>query len=438
MANPYLSVHRRMRRHQPFPWMRLVPVLAATAAIPLVSAELFWFLAAAESGVEPKQWVPGLTVIASRFANLVAAVVILHGYADLVRGPDRAILDVHPVQPRPLVAAIARHTAASRFYVPVMASVIFLPVGMSASWLAYTGVCGLLFGAWMAGLGVGFMVHLGAVWAAYSPALSGLLDAVRGQNPKMQAALIYAPGVALLLVGLSVEFGAIGLEAALLGWAPGWLWLSIPVVVGAGAWAVVGTLADRFYVRASLLLAEVEGAWGQHDEEEQAGTVYLQRLATGRPHLLRALRNGWRSQRLYATGGWLLGIVVAAMSWSDLGFGLMWGAGSVVLVAAVGVRMSESDPLWLDEALGVSSVAVGISRATVAALYTVGVLVPLGFVLWLQHGGSGFQMFAGLVALSFVVAVLSAASALIWRQRGIWAYGATGIVGWACFVSVMG
>ena len=208
MANPYLSVHRRMRKHQRFPWMRCIPVLAAAAIIPLVSTELLWFLDAAENGLEAAQWVPGLTAVTTRFANLVAAAVILHSYADLVRGPDRAILDVHPVQPRPLVVAIARHTAVSRSYLPVMASILLLPVGLSASWAAYGGACALVFGAWLAGLGVGFMIHLGAVWAAYSPSVSGILDAVRGQNPKMQAALIYAPGAALLLVGLAVEFGA--------------------------------------------------------------------------------------------------------------------------------------------------------------------------------------------------------------------------------------
>jgi len=319
-----------------------------------------------------------------------------------------------------------------------MVAVLFVPVGVSASWVAYAGVCGLMLGAWLAGLGVGFMVHLGAVWAAYSPALAGLLDAVRGQNPRMQAALIYAPGVALLLVGLSVEFGAIGLEAALLGWTPGWLWLVIPVTVGGICWTLVGSLSERFYVRASLLLAEVEGAWGQHDEEEQAGSVYFQRLASGRPHLLRALRNGWRSQRLYATGGWLLGVLIAAMSWSDLDFGLMWGAGAVVLVAAVGARMAESDPVWLDQALGVSLVSVGMARAVVSALYTLGVWAPVGCVFWLRHGVSGLHALLGLMCLAVLVAGLAASSAAIWHRRGIWAYGASGIVGWAGFVSVMG
>jgi len=282
------------------------------------------------------------------------------------------------------------------------------------------------------------MINLAAVWAAYSPGLAGLLDAVRGQNPRMQAALIYAPGVALALVGLAVEFGAIGLEAALTGWSLGWAWLVIPLIVGAVAWALVGTLADHFYVRASLLLAEVEGAWGQHDESVAAGAVYMERVARGRPELLRALRNGWRSQRLYATGGWIAGLVVAGMCWSDPDTATVWGAGAVVLIAAVAARLSEGDPLWLDDALGVSRLSVMWSRAIVAWVYTLGVWAPVGLVLAGRHGTDGLQVGLGLVVLSLVAAASSACTALLWHQRAIWAYGATGIVAWAGFVSVMG
>jgi hypothetical protein len=438
MGNPYLSIHRRMRRHRPVPWARMIPVLAAGIAIPLVSGDLFWFLAAAESGLDVKQWVPGLVAVTTRFANLVAAAVILHSYTDLVRGPDRAILDVHPVSPRPLVVAIGLHTLGSRLYLPLMAAILLLPVGLSASWMAYLGSVALIVAAWIGGIGVGFMVNLAAVWAAYSPGLTGLLDAIRGQNPRMQAALIYAPGVALALVGLSVEFGAIGLEAALTGWSLGWAWLAIPLMVGLVAWSLVGTLADHFYVRASLLLAEVEGAWGQHDESVAAGVVYMQRVARGRPELLRALRHGWRSQRLYATGGWITGLVVAGMCWSDPDTGAVWGAGAVVLIAAVAARMSEGDPLWLDDALGVSRTSVAWARATVAWLYTVGVWGPVGAVLSLRHGMDGLEIGIGLVVLSLAVALASAFTALLWHKRAIWAYGATGIVAWAGFVSVMG
>ena len=199
----------------------------------------------------------------------------------------------------------------------------------------------------------------------------------------------------------------------------------------------MGPLADRFYVRASLLLAEVEGAWGQHDESVVAGAVYMERVARGRPELLRALRNGWRSQRLYATGGWIAGLILAGLCWSDPDTATVWGAAAVVLIAAVAARMSEADPTWLDEAVGVSRVSVAWARATVAWFYTLGVWAPVGAVLGFKHGSMGLQIGMGLFSLSLAVALASAFTALLWHKRAIWAYGATGIVAWAGFVSVM-
>ena len=81
---------------------------------------------------------------------------------------------------------------------------------------------------------------------------------------------------------------------------------------------------------------------------------------------------------------------------------------------------------------------MGVARAVVSALYTLGVWAPVGGVLWLRHGGTGTEAVLGLVCLAILVAGLSAFSAAIWHKRGIWAYGATGVVGWAGFVSVMG
>jgi hypothetical protein len=240
-----------------------------------------------------------------------------------------------------------------------------------------------------------------------------------------------------LLVGLAVEFGAIGLESALLGWSLGWAWLGIPFAAGLLAWSLVGRLADRYYVQASLLLAEVEGAWGQQEQATSAGVVYMQRVAAGRPELLRALRNGWRAQRLYATGGWILGLLLAMMSWSDIRMASVWGAGAVVLVSAVATRLVESDPQWLDEMLGVSRRAVDGARAVVAVLYALGVWVPVGTALCLQHGSEGVHITAGLAALSVIAAGTASWCGRQWRDRGMWAYGASGIVTWACFVGVM-
>ena len=119
----------------------------------------------------------------------------------------------------------------------------------------------MALGAWLGALGVGFTVHLGAVWAAISPTLAGVLEAIRGANPRMQAAFIYAPGVALAAVGAAVGVASAGLAGALSGWAPGWTFLLLPPALGAAAWAASGRLADGYYVRATALLSEIDAQW---------------------------------------------------------------------------------------------------------------------------------------------------------------------------------
>ena len=64
-----------------------------------------------------------LSVSVARIASLVAAVVILATYSALVRGPDRAVLDVHPIRARLLVTAIGRMTLRSQLYVVALAGV---------------------------------------------------------------------------------------------------------------------------------------------------------------------------------------------------------------------------------------------------------------------------------------------------------------------------
>jgi len=411
-------------------------VLAAVIALPWVTPSLLGFLPDAGESVEVKLWAPALSNLVSRLANLLAAMVILHSYTDLVRGPDREVLDVHPVRATALVRAIALGTARSRIYLPAIGSVLLSPVAMAGHWAAYLGSVGLLFAAWIAGIGVGFMVHLGGVWAAFSPRFAALLDALRGDNPRMQAALIYAPGVALLIVGLGVEFAAIGLELALTGWSTGWLWVAIPAGVGAAAFMTVGPLAERFYVRASLLLAEVDGAWGQAQTAELAESVYLENFGRKDPEAVRALRLGWRSLRIYATGGWVVGTLVALSGWSSPDRLTFWGGLAVVWAASVASLMAARDPLWLDQALGVQRTRVLWARARVAMAYAAGALVPTVVVLGVRHE-DGLAML-GMIILCLVSACLSAGAALVWRTSAPWAYGAMGLVTWSAFVRMVG
>ncbi|MCK6505683.1 hypothetical protein L6R53_20180 [Myxococcota bacterium] len=441
MPNPYAQVHRRIRAHQrPGPtW--ILPVVAAGLAAPLARPVLLGFL---DGPAAPETIAAGTDAVAFRLGALVASAMALHTYTDLVRGPDREVLDVHPVQARPLLRAIAARTARQRWYLPLMAAVLVSPLALAGHVQAWLGLVAVVVGAWLCSLGVGFSVHLGAVWVAFSPGLARVLDLLRGDNPRMQAALIYAPGVVLAVAGVALGVASAGVSAALQGWAPGWAFLALPPLVGLAGALVAGPLADGFYVRASALLAEIDAAWAGVDEGEEERRVYLEWLAGDRPELLRALRQGWRRLRSWPMGAWGLGLLGAMAGWSaDPGAAsqvvLVAGA-ATVLVAAVPTRLAEGDPAWLDQALGVRAGPVVHARAAVAFLYAQGAILPALLALLIRQGGAILRPLLLLELLALVAAFAAALIARRLRGRGAWAYAPLGVLAWAgaAFLSLAG
>ena len=428
MSNPYRSVHARQRQRAGGGLSWVLPLLAAALATPLAKPVLLAFL---EAGVVPV----GVQGISLRLGALVAGAMALHTYTALVRGPDRAVLDPHPVQPRLLLSALALRTARERVYLPMMGAILLLPVGLEGHWLAWVLGSVVVLGAWLCALGVGFAVHLGGVWAAMSPELAGVMNLVRGSNPRMQAALIYAPGVALAVVGVAVGMAASGASGVLAGWSPGYILLAIPPIVGFLGWLVALPLAEAWYVRTTALLSEIDAQWAELESAEEARRVYLDWLAVGRPELLRALRHGWRSLRTWPTGAWLLGVVCAFAGWSDVADAptrtLVVTAGAALLITGIPVRMAEGDPAWLDKALSISPGRVAMARGITAFLYAQGVIVLPAAALLVRQGPSGaaFMLLAELAAA--VGAILAASAAMRLRGRGAWVYGPVAVLLWA-------
>jgi len=64
---------------------------------------------------------------------------------------------------------------------------------------------------------------------ATKPALAGVFDAIRGPNPRLQAALLYAPGVALALSGSATILAAWGAGRAVVGEPAAAALLLVPV-----------------------------------------------------------------------------------------------------------------------------------------------------------------------------------------------------------------
>lgn len=435
--NPYRAVFSTLARRRPERWRWWLPVLASVAAAPLAEPVLLGFLE--RGGGAGHAWIAGLEAVTVRLGALMAAAMAMHTYTDLVRSPDRPVLDAHPVEPRALLRAIALRTARQRSYLPVAGAILLFPVLRSAGWVPWLGSVGVVIGAWLAALGVGFAVHLGAVWAGLSPVLARLLDALRGDNPRMQAALIYAPGAALLLVAISVVFSSAGLSYALSGRMDGWAFLAIPPALGLAGWFVAGPLAERYYVRATALLTEVDGLVSGVSSAEEDRLVYLEWLARGRPELLRQLRQGWRSYRTRALGGWGLGLLGVLGAWSAepglTGRMLTVVGGCVLFFALLPPQLAGGDPKWLDDALGTKPTQVDWARFLVAFLYAQGAVIPPLAAGLVRHGTA---IVPPLLMVEVVGALAIFASAKLARRLGTrasWWVGPAALVAWAAMAA---
>jgi hypothetical protein len=412
-----------------------LPVGAAAAATPLARPVLLPFL----DGGDLAAGVEGVTL---RLGLLVAALLALHTYDALVRSPDRAALDAHPALPALLHRALLVRAARGSVWMWASAAVLLLPIGLSAGVLPWAAAVGAVGAAWICGLGVGAAVNLGSVWAARSPTLRPLLDLVRGDNPTAQAALIYAPGLALALSGLAVAWGAAGAAALIGGHPEGVALLAVPILLGLGGLLGSAALARRHLVLATQILGEVAGQHalrqGAAAEADEPRRVYLEWLAGDRPELLRQLRNGWRAHRSWAVGAWLLGLSSLLAGWSQApgvhGRLLAVGAGAALLIGGLPLRLAAGDPPWLGRALGLDPRGVGAARAAVAVLYLQGALIP-GLLAGLLRHGAGVLLVLGGVELVGVFAASAAAALAGWRgPAGAWGYGAAAGLAWAALV----
>ncbi len=234
MSNPHLRAWRRRRAHRRAvegPALGgLVPAAAVLAAGWMARTALLGFLATPGAVAE------GCVGLALRLGLLCCGAMSIASYGALVRGTDRAVLDPHPVDPGRLLPALLLQTAAARWAWPLAAAALAWPLliyGQAPAWGLILAVC---TGGWFTGLMLGFPVYLAAIWAAESPGLALVFELLRGDNPRLQAALIYAPGAVLGLGGLAVYAAAAGAGMLLSGRTAGAPLLAAPLVLGAVAW----------------------------------------------------------------------------------------------------------------------------------------------------------------------------------------------------------
>lgn len=434
--NPYRLADRRQRRARrriEGPLARLAglaPLAGAIAAVWLAQDLYGTLLRGGENA-----WAAGFTGVTARLGLVVAALLSLTTYDTLVRGPDRGVIDIHPLLPRPWLLARIEGLVRDRLSWLAVALVFLLPILPRTDAFALGGV--VLLGAWLAGLGVGLGVNLAAPGLATRPGLAGLFDAIRGPNPRLQAALLYAPGVALALSGTATIAAAWGAGRLLLGDPAGVVGLASPFVL-AVAGLVLAVRSAPAMAGIGAVLGEIDAAWAQSEDPEEARAVYLEWTVRLVPVPLRValrkeLRHLWRSHRAWVTGSWGLALLAGIAGWTDAADGAarlaQVGAAALAAIGYVGVRLGASDPPWLDTFLPLRGRVTARAAAVFAAMQ---VVVAVGTATLLVR--QGVPAFGALLRLELVALALAGVAA--WagdtlRARGVLVYVPAALLLWA-------
>lgn len=417
-----------------------LPLFATVLGAPLLQDVFLHFLST------PDRINAGSMGFAMRLGWFCCAVMALRSYTALVRGPERAVLDPHPGNPQQLLRYLTLRCATE--------NLVLLMCGMAMLWpLAWAGyveqalvAAGVVATGWMLGLLIGFPVHLAAVWAAESRSLASVLEALRGANPRLQAALIYAPGVVLALGGTGVWMASQAGQLALSGEPSGLSLLAGPLVLAVGAWVVAGPLARGFHYKTTMVLAEIDAHYARLEDAEEGKIVYLEWTVriwprSLQPHLLKDLRHGWRGLRTWVLGAWAAGVMVALSAVSDdaqaFERSLALAGAAMVVVGSLGLWLGIRDPKWLDSSLPANSQARLRARAVAVFLWLQGILILGALGLAWRHGSSEAWVFLTVLEALGLLLASGAAVASRWREQGWSAYLPGALLLWAGCLGVL-
>ena len=380
-SNPYITVRQKKDQRQPMRVpLLLVQVVFVVVIILSIREPLSIYLLSNTS--------QRLEQLLLRTSALLVALMALQTYTGIVRHPERNIFGVHPILSVPFLYSVALEQVKGSLLWWLTAVGIWSAVSMS--WFPWILLC--LTSAWIGGIGVGYGVHLGSVWAARSPNIAPVLDMLRGQNPKEQAAFIYAPGVALGLMGLSLLFSTGATRLVIEGQHKLAPWILLPLGVGVVGWLVALRLAPTYLLRASMILVDIDAHWNSLEDGDQEDGVYLDWLATDKPHRLRLLRNSWRLHRWVTYLAWSVGGLSALFLWlEDLVSALVLCGAASIAFLFFPMLLSKSEPKWLQWSLGISDAVQRKALTEVSILIWMSVGVPVLFMLvWL--GLPGFSL----------------------------------------------
>jgi len=397
------------------------------ALLPLVRALFLSFLAD-----DPTAWPAGLGRVLLRAGALVVGWLALDTFSALIRGDDRDVLAVLPVDAYHVVVASLARVARRRWWLVPAIAFLLGPVGMAGAWDLWAGAVVFLGGAWTLGITVSSAVHLLAVGVSESPRWAPLLDLLRGNNPRPQAAFLYAPGVALLLCGLLLSQAAEAV-ATLPSPSPATaLALAAPYVVAALASLPLPRLAQGSWFRASAVLAEIDARYAALADPEEGRRVYLDWAIRWLPpvvhrYALDDLRHGWRARRTLLTGAWLAGLLGVAAAWTADPAGpqraaVVVSAGAWVCAAQL-VLLARDEPPFLRHWLEGDRNARTVARALVGLLWLQPVVWPAAVASLFRHGIEGAAVPLAWGELASALALALALVCSRWPDRGLSLYG---------------
>ena len=431
--NPYWWAYtlRRAHRREHDGTLRtvltgLIPLAVAAVLVPVVRPVFLGFLDEGSQALAP-----GLQGIVLRLGLLIVAVTALDVYAALIRSDERAILDLHPVDPEQVSRYLMGRTERERRWIPAAVAILLLPVAIEASVVGYTfSVIALAAVATMS-FRASALMHLGAVGLAESEWAAPFLDLLRGSNPRAQAAFIYAPGAVLAATAGAVWLASLGVQFSLSNAPLGMVLVILPVLIGGLASHYVGRVSQRSWFRASPILADIDARYSALEQEDDGLRVYLEFTLRWLPERLalyveKDLRHGWRLRRTGVTLAWAVGVLSALAGWSGSESApvtsMVVGVLGVFALALNGVLMESYQPAFLREWLSVDKSAAMAARGiAVFGWLQAAVWLPLP-VIWLRHGFLPAATSTGIVfACSIVAAVLVALCSR--RPRwGLWVY----------------
>lgn len=428
-ADPIRAVYalRRRRRGQAEGWSRRLGTLLFGLAVVGVSLPLVrrWFLSFLDG--DPAGWSAGLQGVWLRAGLAAMVVVALAVHASVLRGAARDTLSILPVSPSSVVWAELGQVARTRGPWVLAIALSLAPIGVTLGPTAFAvGTLLIVLAAAMAWTGSA-VAFLGAVEVAESPAWAPVLDALRGNNPRPQAALIYALVPGTLGGGVLLAWAASGATVLLEGDPAGAVPLVLMAGVAVGLGALVPSRAERSWYRASMVLADISARYAVVEGPEEASRVYLDWTVRWLPErvgrwALLELRHGWRARRSWLSASWLVALAAFVVGWTVDPTGparaLAVGGTTPWLVGWVVVCRARDTPAllatWLDDDPSV----LRIARLWAVVWWSQGTAWLAGGSVALRAGaGAGATVFA-LITAGAVLAGALAGEAARHPRRG--------------------